>query len=350
MIQTTSWPTSKTSEAAAKLPVEMRGQRAHRGQAPRDTLLHPIWEPVSRGNPDEAMFLARCLLGSGVVGATRRLSMVDLRAYAALGGLLREQTPVSSADDPALGHRDARTVETTGYQLLERVAGYGKGGDHLKRLRHSLIRLADVRVCVRTINADPDLAVQQVREGYVSLLGDIWVASTQLELSTPQQWGQLRGATSLKVEVGYWTAQQIISGQGTWLDLDLLRALGPGLPARVWAALEGWARWPQRSLDGCEEAAIGLGRPALESLGVGNYPRPYDARRALDRAGARITAVDLAYELVRCEKRAGWCLIIRRRVGARARSELRRQARVTSAEGAAVRTAARQSLAQATSA
>jgi len=324
----------------------MRSRRTHRGQAPRDTLLHPVWEPVSRGNPDEATFLARCLLGRGVVGASRRLSMVDLRVYAALGGLLREQCVITAADDPSLGHRDTRTVKTTGYQLLEAVAGSGKGGDHWKRLRRSLIRLADVRISVRTVEADPDLAAQQIREGYISLLGDIWLASTQLDLSTPQQWGQLRGSTSLKVEIGYWTAQQIVSGQATWLDLDLLRSLGPGLPARVWAALEGWARWPQRSFDGCEETAIGLGRPALESLGVGNYPRPYDARRALDRAGARIIAADPAYERVQCEKRAGWCLVVRRRVGARARGELRK-AHATEAKRSAVRTAVQQSFAEA---
>lgn len=136
----------------------MRSRRAHRGQAPRDTLLHPVWKPVSRGNPDEATFLARCLLGRGVVGASRRLSMVDLRVYAALGGLLREQCVITAADDPSLGHRDTRTVKTTGYQLLEAVAGSGKGGDHWKRLRRSLIRLADVRISVvplRPIRTSP---------------------------------------------------------------------------------------------------------------------------------------------------------------------------------------------------
>ena len=47
-----------------------------------------------------------------------------------------------------------------------------------------------------------------------------------------------------------------------------------GLPARMWVALEACARWPQRSLDGREETAIGLGQPALESLGVGRNSQP----------------------------------------------------------------------------
>jgi hypothetical protein len=112
----------------------------------------------------------------------------------------------------------------------------------------------------------------------------------------------------------------------TWLDLDLLRALGVGLAARLWVALEAWARWPQRSFDGCEETAIGLGEPAMQSLGVGGYSRARRARQALDLAGARIAAVDPAYDLVRCERRAGWCLVARRVSGARGRAHARSDA------------------------
>ena len=62
-------------------------------------------------------------------------------------------------------------------------------------------------------------------------------------------------------------------------------------------------RWPQESFDGRQETAIGLGTPALESLGVAGYARRIDARRALGRAGAKIVSVDPAYEAVHCEKR-----------------------------------------------
>lgn len=65
----------------------------------------------------------RCLLGPGVVGANRRLSMLDLRVWAALCGVLREQLPSTPADDPELQRIDTRTVETTGYQLAEMVCG-----------------------------------------------------------------------------------------------------------------------------------------------------------------------------------------------------------------------------------
>jgi len=303
----------------------MPSARRWQGQAPRASLLHPLWEPVISGKPSEAAFIARCLLGPGVVGANRRLSMLDLRVWAALCALLREQLPSAPAEDPTLQRIDTRTVETTGYQLAEMVWA-ADGGDKYHKLRAALVRLAATRACVQVVERDPDLAAQLVREGYVSLVGDLWLATTRLNLRTPRQWGALKGSTSLKVEIGHWTAQQVIEGRCTWLDLDLLRALGSGLSARVWVALEAWARWPQRSLDGREETAIGLGQPALQSLGVGQYERPRDARRALDRAGRVLVAVDPAYELVRCERRGGgWCLVVRRVSGARARSEARKQ-------------------------
>lgn len=299
--------------------------RRWQGQAPRASLLHPVWEPLTRGEPSEAAFIARCLLGPGVVGANRRLSMLDLRVWAALCGLLREQLRTPPTDDPELQRIDTRTVKTTGYQLAEMVWA-ADGGDKYIKLRAALVRLAATRACVQIIEADPELAAQFVREGYVSLVGDIWLATTRLNLHTPREWGALKGSTSLKVEIGYWTAQQVLEGRCTWLDLDLLRALGSGLAARAWVALEGWARWPQRSLDGREECAIGLGQPALQSLGVGRYKRPRAARAALDRAGAQIVAVDSAYELVQCERRGGgWCFVVRRIAGARARADARKE-------------------------
>lgn len=298
--------------------------RRWQGQAPRDSLLHPLWEPLTRGQPSEAEFIARCLLGPGVVGANRRLSMLDLRVWAALCALLREQLPELPPDDSTLANEDTRTVETTGYQLAESVFAED-GGSEYRKLRSALVRLAGTRACVRVVERDPDLAAQLVREGYVSLVGDLWLATTRLNLRTPREWGALKGSTSLKVEIGRWPAQQILAGSCTWLDLDLLRALGTGLPARVWVALEAWARWPQRSLDRREETAIGLGQPALQSLGVAHYHRLRDGRRALDRAGRQLVDVDPAYEFVCCERRGGgWCLVVRRICGARARADARK--------------------------
>jgi len=296
--------------------------RRHQGQAPRDSLLHPVWEPTIAGEPPDEAFVARTLLGAGWVAGKRKLSMVDLRVWASLCAMLREQLAEQLAD-PTLADADVRTVHTTGYQLADRVWA-DDGGWQYRTLTRSLVRLRLADVTVRVIERDAELAVETLHEGWVSLLGDMWFATTRLDLTRPEQWGALKGATSLKIEIGRWPAQQVVAGNTTWLDLDLLRALGPGLPARVWACLEAWGRWPARSFDGSEETAIGLGEPALESLGVASYGKPADARRALKRAGARLVAIDPAYESVRCERRGGgWALVVRRVSGPRARAQAR---------------------------
>ncbi len=280
--------------------------------------------------------------------------MLDLRVWAALCALLREQLPTAPAEDPTLGHIETRTVHTTGYQLAERVYG-DDGGKNYRLLRRSLIRLRGATVVVHIVERDPELAAERITDGYVALLGDLWLARTRLELHTPREWGALKGTSSLRAEVGHWTAQQIVAGRATWLDLDLLRKLGTGLSARVWAALEAWGRWPQRTLDGREECAIGLAENALQSLGVAGYQHARQARAALNRAGARLVELDPSYEVVRCERRAGWCLVVRRLSGPRARAQARSDAPWRSSgiavskrqrpERAAVRSQARGSLA-----
>jgi hypothetical protein len=336
----------------------MAQPRRWQGQAPRASLLHPVWEPITSGDPTDEAFIARCLLGAGWVGGSRRLSMLDLRVWAALCALLREQLPTPPVEDPTLDRSSTRTVHTTGYALAERVYG-DDGGKNYRLLRRSLVRLRGATVVVHIVEQDPELAAERITDGYVALIGDLWLARTRLELHTPREWGALKGTSSLRAEVGHWTAQQIVAGRATWLDLDLLRALGTGLAARVWAALEAWGRWPQQSMDGREETAIGLGEPALNSLGVGGYARPRAARAAIDRAGQQILATDPSYELVRCERRAGWCLVVRRLCGPRARAQARSGAAWRSSgiavskqqrsERAAVRSQARDSITRAAS-
>lgn len=286
--------------------------------------MHPVWSPT-HSEPTSEEFVARCLLGAGWVSGTRRLSMLDLRVWAALCAMLREQWSAAPDDDPTLDRVSSRTVGTTGYQLADAAIG-SEGGAQWRSLRRSLRRLKAAEITVRTVERDEQLAVEVLHEGLVSLVGEVWSATTRLDLTHPRQWGALKAGTSLRVEIGRWPAEQVLAGRCTWLDLDLLRELGPGLPARLWCALEAWARWPAHTLDGGEETAIGLGEPALQSLGVGGYGRAQDARSSLNRAGARIVAVDPSYELIRCEKRAGWCLIVRRVSGARARAAARRDA------------------------
>ena len=83
--------------------------------------------------------------------------------------------------------------------------------------------------------------------------------------------------------------------------------------------------------------AIGLGAPALASLGVDNYSRHRDARRALNRAGRQIVAADARYESVAVAQRpGGYSLIAHRRepeVG-RGRENVRALIRESLAEAA----------------
>jgi hypothetical protein len=61
----------------------MSSARRWQGQAPGGSLLHPVWEPVTWGEPSDEAFVARCLLGAGWVGANRRLPMLDPHVWAA---------------------------------------------------------------------------------------------------------------------------------------------------------------------------------------------------------------------------------------------------------------------------
>ncbi|MBV8988252.1 MAG: replication initiator protein A, partial [Solirubrobacterales bacterium] len=118
--------------------------------------MHPVWEPVVRGEPLSEPFVACCLLGAGWVGAKRRLSMLDLRVWAALCALLRAQYLRTTGEhDPDLDYVQNRTVETTGYQLAERVFA-ADSGEHYRLLRASLRRLGGTTITVQTIEADDE--------------------------------------------------------------------------------------------------------------------------------------------------------------------------------------------------
>jgi hypothetical protein len=158
--------------------------RRWQGQAPRDSLLHPVWEPVINGTPLDEPFVARCLLGAGWVGANRRLSMLDLRVWAALCALLNEQHDAPPTEDQRM------TVRTTGYQLADRVWG-DDGGKSYRLLLRSLARLRSAEVTVQVVEADPELAAERVVTGYVPLTGEMWLATMRLDLRTPREWGAL---------------------------------------------------------------------------------------------------------------------------------------------------------------
>ena len=137
---------------------------------------------------------------------------------------LHEQLPHIEPEAPELRDLAVRTVETTGYQLAERVFAED-GGHEYRKLRAALVRLAATRACVRVVERDPELAAELVREGYVSLVGDIWLATTRLNLRSARERGALRANLAQGRDRSLASA-----ANRRWtlyvVDLDLLRALG----------------------------------------------------------------------------------------------------------------------------
>jgi hypothetical protein len=118
--------------------------------------------------------------------------------------------------------------------------------------------------------------------------------------------GALRGST-FKVQLAPWLRGQLAAGGYTFLDFATLRRLD-GLAKRVWVYLAAERFKPCG--EGRSAAHVGLGGPALATLGADSFARHVDARRALARAGKRIVEADDRFESVTVERRAGgWSLV-----------------------------------------
>jgi hypothetical protein len=135
--------------------------------------------------------------------------------------------------------------------------------------------------------------------------------------------------------VAPWVAQAVRAGHFTWLNLATLRQLG-GIAARLWTYLE--AETYKQTAHGLASTWIGLGRPALATLGADRYRRSRDARRALGRAAARIVEVEARYASVTIEPRPGGWALVASRVVDRDRWKARREIveSLTTASGAGV--------------
>lgn len=130
-------------------------------------MLHPVWEPTTSGEPASDEWLARCLLGQGWVGGTGKLTMLDLRVWAALCAMLREQlNGEPPSDDPTLDRGASRIVQATGYELADRVLG-SEGGRQWRSLRRSLARLRTTTITARIVERDQTLAIETLHEGLV---------------------------------------------------------------------------------------------------------------------------------------------------------------------------------------
>jgi len=202
------------------------------------------------------------------------------------------------------------------YDLGTDLYGSKPSGRHRQVLRESLLRLWRVEVQFIDWNTSEHAPGDSMDRLLYRIGSDGKLAEAG---DDPAKVGALRGST-VSVKLADWLRDSLEAGNFTYLRWETLRQLD-GAAKRVWIYLAGEQfkrTGPWRSA-----VAIGLGDPALATLGVDGYKRHRDARRALNRAGRQIVKADPRYESVGVERRpGGWSLIARRRDGeARRESE-----------------------------
>jgi hypothetical protein len=250
-------------------------------------------------------FSGRSLLGSEEVAIRpRRLSSRDLAVLAYV--IDRYLWP-----PPEDEHKPA---EFTLYALGQAIYGRAPAGDDRRQLRATIARLWQAEIVLGGIENDD--AERLVWERLLIRI-ESEVARIDLEdwLAAGRQTGALRGST-FKLTLAPWLAAAVRGGHFTWLDFRVLRRLR-GTAARLWVYLEA-ETWKETG-DGRQQTWIGLGHPALATLGVDGYARHRDARQALKRAGARIAAADPRYDSIDLRRRAGGWVLVATRLSAERR-------------------------------
>jgi hypothetical protein len=263
----------------------------------------PFWSGGRDG------FTGRCLLGTEEVAIRpRRLATRDLAVFAYLTDRYLWPPPQS----------DAEPAQFTLYGLGQAIYGREPAGDDRRALRHSLERLWRAEI---VFGYQQDAPATSWRRLIVQIDSEMDRLAKEDFLAEGRQLGRLRGST-FAVTLAPWVAQAVRAGHFTWLNLQTLRQLG-GIAARLWVYLE--AETYRSSAHGLASTWIGLGRPALATLGADRYHRPRDARRALARAAARIVKVDAHYASITVEPRPGGWALVASRVLDRERWEARRE-------------------------
>lgn len=289
--------------------------RGRTGRIENSLLRAPAWDAHARAMPDPAPLTARSLLGADhKVHVSRRLSMRDLAVLAATSELLPP--------------RERPEVATTLYELSHAV--YGRDGGHqVELILDSFDRLGEITLRLPGFDATRGRVVGNLagHTRAANLLQAVFVDHRELRGMTAAQYGALKGTGNLRVLFTEWFAAQIRAGHATYLDLELFRALGNGLAARLWAFLEGERYEPkgERGGEQREAKAIGLGAPVVAALDLASYGRLRDARRKLGRAGERIMLEDPRYEAVEVRPSSlGYDLyVVRRRLPQRTLAERR---------------------------
>ncbi len=263
----------------------------------------PFWSGGRDG------FTGRCLLGTDEVAIRpRRLATRDLAVFAYLTDRYLWPPP----------QHDGEPAEFTLYNLGRAIYGRTPDGEERRELRASLERLWRAEI---VFGFQEDAAATSWRRLLTQIDSELDRLAKEDVLAEGRRSGHLRGST-FAVTLAPWVAQAVRAGHFTWLNLHTLRQLG-GIAARLWVYLE--AESYKATAHGLASTWIGLGRPALATLGADRYRRTRDARRALVRAAARIVEVDARYASITVEARAGGWALVASRVVDRERWQARRQ-------------------------
>ncbi len=244
--------------------------------------------------------LALPLDGADTLGLLRiagpALTLFDLDTFAWLCERWRE------------GERDRDgSIAFTLYALGRDLYGRKPSGEERRLIRASLTRLQDATFELEGYDA---AAASTGRlegpsaGGRVKLLGSLL-------------WSN-RDARQHVVFLDPFIRRQLEAGYLTYLDWRVLRSLN-GLAKRLWVYLESQSF--QRSGIGEGSVRLWLAPPMLQALGITDKHAP-GARRALAKAGQRITEVDwsfVGFEMVSPPRRRGtWAYVARRRLTGRA--------------------------------
>lgn len=239
---------------------------------------------------------ARTLLGSFTT--THRLGLVDLKVMAFVIERWRSQGGFTASDHAAF----------TLYQLGKSIYGREPDGEERRLLRESIQRLFRVEINAQGhVGSSSDGRIRKLaRDGRVFVQKDtVWDDVDPAALDASLQIASRRGR-SFRVWLGPWLVEQIRAGHVTYLTFSTMRKLS-GLALRLWVFLEGE---PFVADVDHERLATpqAISPELLAVLGVG-HSRATDGRRAINRAGDRVCAVDDRYRSIALVKRDGqWWL------------------------------------------
>jgi len=224
-------------------------------------------------------------------------------------------------------------VRCTLYELGIDLYGRKPSGKEIRLLRGSIEKLAGALITLGGFNAHTGQMKPKLASMVHLVESAVWAEDLEFEIPTRADavvLGGLRGST-YEIKLASWLVRQLEGTYVTYLDWRIQRRL-EGLAKRLWIYLE--AENYKSVGEGLEKSYVILGEKAYTALSV-RHARERDRRRALERAGERISEVDARYESVVVERNPvnpdGWRVLA---------------TRFSSAERRKVRAALRESLGQ----